>query len=165
MLYGPKAFSGYPWNDFMYFFGRRRHSSKLKKLFGSQQKLTSGFIIAWWREEGKNLPTHFLSSMFSVKKIEIYEEYWIEFGNDREEEDPKQYKDMKTAFDTIGKLREHHKTDRIGLIFWTHLEYIGSPPHDYVLMSEESGSAKVIATEEETFEDSIYDFIPDLPNP
>lgn len=140
MLYGLKDYSGDPWNGFMYFFGRFR--SKLEKTFRSQQKLTSGFIIAWWKDEGKNLPTHFLSSGFSVRKVEIYEEYWIRFGDDRKEEDPKQYKSLQTAFDTVGKLREHHKTKRIGLVFWTHPEFLGSPPKDCVLISEKKENFK-----------------------
>ena len=138
MFYGPKDYSGAPWNSFMYFFGR--FSSKLKSVFRSQQKLTSGFIITWWKDEGKNLPTHFLSSGFSIGKVEIYDEYWIKFGDDRKQEDPKQYKTLQKVFDTVKKLREYYKTERIGLVFWTHSEFLGFPPKDYILMLEEGKS-------------------------
>jgi len=121
-----------PWDDLGNWFLGKPDGAKY---FSDNQDRRAGFIVAWWRHEFPFFPpTHYLyNETYRLEDIS-----WVKFGDESCSEDPKQYLRLKKALETIRKLREINKTERIGLTFWEHPESYHQPLADFIAMTEGS---------------------------
>ncbi len=136
-----KEYSVVPWNDWL---DAIQLLPDPPKVFARVQKNTSGVIIVRWSEEPTAIiagPEHYFTgkTRFHKDEPEYFKKqsfFWERFNDEVGVENPLQYKRLKKAVDMVGELREIFKTERIGLVFWRHSEYLLRPLERYEIMKE-----------------------------
>lgn len=118
-------------------------SRKIQSDFKRFQCATSGFIIALWENENQQTPEWYLDRYANIRYASDYLEQgfnfgfdadWLKFGDPNASEDPKQWRTLKATLKAVDNLREHQRSRRIGIVYWTHPDSDHRPEDIYLLM-------------------------------
>jgi hypothetical protein len=131
-LFLPKDIDGPSWLAFEEFLARTKHGAEI---FRAVRTRTTGLIIAYWEDETKRAPTHYLDRLkFFGTSMAFFTDF-SKFGDETEAEDPHQYKTLRGALRTVIRYRQEI-SPRIGLIYWVHPEAGDVLNDKYVRLTE-----------------------------